>query len=132
MKASAWIFPIGAVLNVGGVFLCALLEWLSFKNTFRDTLDWRLAFLSTTFVPCLLVGAVLVIVGSIFDRQRLPAEQTRVRGVFCWIASGISFSLLASIGNVHRWTFTFIFPVFAGLVTGAILLSKPTDARPVQ
>jgi hypothetical protein len=128
VRASTWIFPIGAVLNVGGVFLCALLEWLSFRNT----LDWRFAFLSTTFMPSLLVGTVLVIVGSFFDRRRLPAEQTKVRGVFCWIASGISFSLLASIGNVHRWTFTFIFPAFAGLVTGAILLSKPTDTRPAQ
>jgi hypothetical protein len=74
---------MGAILNVGGVFLYALLEWHSFKST----QDWEFAALTPTFIPALLVGTVLVIVGSFFDRRRLPVARTRVRGVLCWIAS---------------------------------------------
>ena len=67
LKASAWIFPVGASLNLGGVFLYALLEWHSFENT----QDWEFTVLSATFIPSLLIGTVLVIVGSFFDRRRL-------------------------------------------------------------
>jgi hypothetical protein len=110
------------------VFLYALLE----KHSFENTQDWEFALLSATFIPSLLVGTLLVIVGSFFDRRRLPVARTRVRGVLCWITSGISFALVASVGNVHGWTFAFIFPAFAGFVAGAVLLSKLTDARPAQ
>jgi hypothetical protein len=126
LRSLRWAFPIGAILNVGGVFLYALLE----RHSFENTQDWEFAVLSATFIPLLLVGTVLVIVGSFFDRRRLPVAQTRVRGVLCWVTSGISFSLLVSIGNVHGWTFAFIFPAFAGFVTGAVLLSKLTDTGP--
>jgi hypothetical protein len=103
---------------MGGVFLCYLLE----RHSFENTRDWEFAFLSATFIPALLVGTLLVIVGSFFDRRRLPAAKARVRGILCWLTSGISFALGASIGNVHGWTFTFIFPTFAGFVAGAVLL----------
>ena len=128
MKASAWIFPVGASLNLGGVFLYALLEWHSFENT----QDWEFTVLSATFIPSLLIGTVLVIVGSFFDRRRLSVTQTRVRGVLCWVTSGISFALLETIGNVHGWTFAFIFPAFAGFGAGAVLLSKHSASETVQ
>jgi hypothetical protein len=124
LRVSKWVFPIGAALNVGGVFLYALLE----KHSFENTQDLEFTVLSATFIPSLLIGTVLVIVGSFFDRQRLPVTQTRVRGVLCWLTSGISVFLLNAVGNVHGWTFAFIFPAFAGFVTGAVLLSKLTDA----
>lgn len=114
-----WVFPLGAILNVSGVFLCALLEWHSLGNT----QDWRFAVLSNTFFPSLLVGTALVMIGSFLDRQRLPARQARRRGILCWVVSAVSFSLLASLGNVHSWTFTFIFPAFTGLIAGIIFLS---------
>ena len=125
---SRWAFPLGAILNVGGVFLYALLEWHSYYNT----QDWEFGVLSAAFLPALLIGTLLVIVGSFLDRRQLPVAKTRVRGVLCWLASGISFALWASIGNVHGWTFAFIFPAFAGFVTGAVLLSKLTDTKPAQ
>jgi hypothetical protein len=96
------------------------LEWHSFKST----QDWENAAHTATFIPALLVGTVLVIVGAFFDRRRLLVARTRVRGILCWIASGTSFSLWASIGNVHGWTFAFILPAFAGFLTGMVLLSK--------
>ena len=71
-RALKWVFPTGAILNVGGVFLYALLEWHSFENT----QDWEFALLSATFIPTLLVGTVQVIVGSFLDRRRLPVAQT--------------------------------------------------------
>jgi hypothetical protein len=37
-----------------------------------DTQDCEFAALSATFMPSLLVGTVLVIIGSFFDRRRLP------------------------------------------------------------
>lgn len=126
MTILKWVFPIGAILNIGGVFLYALLE----RHSYETTQDWEFAILSAIFIPCLLAGTALVIVGSFFDRQRLPAAQTRVRGVLCWVTSGISISLLALVGNVHGWTFAFIFPAFAGFVTGAVLLSKASGTGP--
>ena len=123
MKVSTWVFPIGAILTVGGVFLYALLEHHSFENT----QDWEFAILNATFIPFLLGGTLLVIVGSFLDRRRLPVAQTRVRGALCWVTSGVSVALLASTGNVHGWTFAFIFPAFAGFVTGGVLLTKLTD-----
>jgi hypothetical protein len=60
---------MSATLNVGGVFLYALLE----RHSFENTQDCEFAALSATFVPSLLlVGTVLVIIGSFFDRRRLP------------------------------------------------------------
>jgi hypothetical protein len=122
---SRWAFPLGAILNVGGVLLYALLEWHSYDNT----QDWKYGVLSATFLPSLLIGTLLVTVGSFFDRRKLPVAQTRVRGVLCWLVSGISFALCASIGNVHGWTFAFIFPAFAGFIAGAVLLSKLADTK---
>jgi hypothetical protein len=113
---------MGAILNVGGVFLYALLEWHSFKST----QDWEFAALITaTFMPALLVGTVLVIVGSFFsidDDCPWPGQEFGASSVGSQAA--ISFSLLASIGNVHGWTFAFLFPAFAGFLTGVVLLSK--------
>jgi hypothetical protein len=69
-----WVFPAGAILNVGGVFLYALLE----KHSFQNTQDWEFAVLSATFILSLLVGTVLVIVGSFFERRRLGLAQAGV------------------------------------------------------
>jgi len=120
MKALNWVFPIGAALTIGGVFFYAVLE----RHSFDSTDDWEFAILSRIFIPALLGGSVLAIVGSFIDRRRLPVARTRIRGVVCWIVSGVSFVLLAATGNVHGWTFTFIFPAFVGFLTGAIFLSK--------
>jgi hypothetical protein len=123
MKVLKWVFPTGAVLTIGGVFLCGLLE----RHSFDNTQDWEFTILSVIFMPALLLGSVLAIGGSLFDRRRLPVAQTRVRGLFCWLVGGISYLLGAATGNVHSWTFTFIFPAFVGLIAGAVLLSKLTD-----
>jgi len=122
MKAWNWVFPTGAILTVGGVFLYALVEHLSFGST--EGLGY--AILSQSFFPALLLGTVLAIVGSFIDRKRLLVAETRTRGVLCWAASGVSFLLLVTTGNVHGWTFTFIFPAFVGFVAGSIFLSKLT------
>ncbi len=125
MSASRWVFPTGAVLIVGGVALSALLEWESFGNT----RSWAFAVLSVTFLPSLLLGTPLAIIGSFVDRKRLPVTQVKARGKLCWAVSGISLLLLIATGNVHRWTFTYIFPTFAGFVAGAVLLSKCLGAE---
>src|ERR1700732_869297 len=120
MKVLKWLFPIGAFLTVGGVLLYAFAQRLSFG----DTRGWGFSLLSQTFFPALLIGAPLAIVGSFVERKRLSVKQTRLRGKFCWGVSALSFVLFQSIGNVHGWTFTFIFPAFVGFVAGAVLLSK--------
>ena len=124
MSASRWVFPAGAVLTVGGVLLCALLEWRSFGHT----QDWVFAILSQAFLPSLLLGAVLVIWGSFLDRKRLSAIQTKVRGKLCWTASCIALLFFITTGNVHSWTFTYILLAFVGFVTGAVLFSKPPES----
>lgn len=126
MKVLKWVFPTGALLTVGGVFLCALLEWHSFENT----QDWEYVILSKSFVPALLLGTILAVIGSVLDRRRLPITETRRRGITCWLASGVSLLLLIKIGNVHGWTITFMFPAFVGFVAGAVLLSKLTENNP--
>gem|GEM_PF-6952541 len=120
MKPLNWVFPTGAILTIGGVCLCALLDW----HSFYETRDWEFAVLSRSFPLALILGAILAIVGSFIDRQRLPIIQTRAIGLLCWAASGISFLLLITNFNVHGWTITFIFPVFVGFVTGLVFLSK--------
>ena len=126
MRALNVVFPIGATLTVGGVFLYALVERLSFGST----QDWWYSILSECFIPALLLGIMLAIAGSFIDRKRLPATQTRARGVLCWAVSGVSFLLFYTTGNVHGWTFTFIFPAFVGFIAGAVLLSKLTPRSP--
>jgi len=125
MSASRWVFPTGAILTIGGVVLCALLEWRSFGHT----QDWEFAILSETFLPSLLLGTVLAIVGSFLDRKRLPAIQTRVRAKLCWAASCTALLLFITTGNVHSWTFTYIFPTFVGFVAGAVLFFKPHESE---
>jgi hypothetical protein len=118
---SSLILLLGFATELAGVIdvLSALLE----RHSFENNLDWEHAVLSATFLPS-LPGTVVVIVGSWFDRSRLPLARTRVRGLLCWVTSGISIWLLNSIGNVHTWTYSFIFPAFATFVSGAILLSN--------
>jgi len=126
MKVLKWFFPIGAFLTVGGVFLYALVERLSFG----ETRGWAYSLLSRTFFPALLIGAPFAIVGSFVERKRLSVKQTRFKGIICWCVSVISFLLFVTIGNVHGWTFTFVFPAFVGFVAGAVLLSKFSANNP--
>ena len=126
MKVLKWLFPIGAFLTVGGVFLYALVERLSFG----DTRDWGYSLLSQTFLPALLIGAPVAIVGSFVERKRLSVKQTRFKGMICWGVSVLSFLLFLTIGNVHGWTFTFIFPTVVGFIAGAVLLSKSSANNP--
>jgi hypothetical protein len=126
-RALKWIFPAGATLTIGGVFLYAQLE----RHSFENTQDLEFVILSQFFLPVLLLGSLLAIVGSFLDRLRLTVRQTRVRGIMCWLASAVSFLLLDSIGNVHGWTFAFIFPAFVGFIVGAVFLSKLRDQASV-
>jgi len=126
LKALNWVFPIGAILTIGGVFLYGLVERLSFGNT----RVWWFSLLSETFFPALLIGSVLAIVGSFIERKRLLVKETRFRGIVCWAASAIAFLIFAMTGNVHGWTFTLIFPAFIGFVVGAVLLSKLGPGAP--
>jgi hypothetical protein len=125
MKRLSGLFPIGAIFTIGGVCLSALLEWHSFDNT----QDWEFAFLSQSFGPVLLLGTILAIVGSFVDRRLLSVSRARVRGIICWVVSGVSFLLLVAFGNIHRWTIMFVFPAFVGLVTGAVLLYKSNAVK---
>jgi hypothetical protein len=127
MRALKWVFPTGAILTIGGVFLYAQLE----RHSFENTQDLEFVILSQIFIPSLLLGSLLAIVGSVLDRLRLTVSQTRVRGIMCWLASAVSFLLFGTIGNVHGWTFAFIFPAFVGFIAGAVFLSKLRDQAPV-
>ena len=119
MSLLKWVFPTGAMLTVGGVFLSALMEHHGYEST---TQDWEFEILFQTSLPALLLGAVLTIVGSFIDKWRLPATQVKARGIICLIVSGVSFGLLATTGNVHGWTFTFFFPAFVGFIAAGVLL----------
>jgi hypothetical protein len=123
MRVLKLVFPIGAVMTVGGVFLYAQLE----RHSFENTQDLEFAVLSQIFMPVLLLGSGLAIVGSFLDRQHLTAKKSRARGLVCWLVSAVSFVLLGTIGNVHGWTFSFIFPAFVGFISGAVFLSKLSD-----
>jgi hypothetical protein len=52
MKVLKWLFPIGAFLTVGGVFLYALVERLSFGDTRGWGYSLLSQLLSDTFVWC--------------------------------------------------------------------------------
>jgi hypothetical protein len=121
-----FLFPIGAILTIGGVFLYALVEHLSFGGT----QSWVFAVLAQTFFPALLVGTPLAIIGSFVERSRLSVAQSRSRGMICLAVSAISFLLFFVRGNVHDWTFTFIFPAVVGFIAGVVLLSRLEDANP--
>ena len=123
MRVLKLVFPIGAVMTIGGVFLYAQLEW----HTFENTQDLAFTILSQIFLPVLLLGSVLAIAGSFLDRIRLTVKKSRARGLVCWLVSAVSFVLFATIGNVHGWTFAFIFPAFVGFISGAVFLSKVSE-----
>jgi uncharacterized membrane protein len=123
MKVENWLVPICIILIVVGIFLQFLLE----HHSFQTTQDLEFRVLSTTSFPVLMAGTIASIIAAFFVRRSLPAAQTRTAGILCWAASGISYALLATVGNVHGWTSAFMFPMFAGFVAGAILLSKLAD-----
>lgn len=75
-------------------------------------------------MPVLLLGSGLAIVGSFLDRKRLTVKKSRARGLVYWLVSFVSFVPVGTIGDVHSWTFTFLFPAFIGFISGAVLLSK--------
>jgi len=51
-----------------------------------DTQDCEFAALSATFMPSLLVSTVLVIIGSFFDRRRLPTAHRAQGGKTEWFS----------------------------------------------
>jgi hypothetical protein len=119
MTISRHIFPTGAILTVGGVLLYAALEKYSFVNT----QDWLFKFLLVTFLPALLVGTPLAIVGAVVDLRRLTPSEKKGRGLLCWIVAGISLASLILFGTVHGWTVSFFFPAVSGFFCGAIYLA---------
>jgi len=68
------------------------------------------------------MGSAFVIIGSFLDRQRLATRNVRMRGILCWVISAICFVLLRSLEN-QDWTFSLMFPAFAGLIAGIILVA---------
>lgn len=118
MTFSRGFFPVGVVLVIGGVAMAGELE----RHSFYNTQDWEARLLEAIFLPALLMGTVLVIVGSVFDRRKLAPKESKRRGLLCLLTSGLAFILLAAFGNVHGWTFMFFLPMLAGLISGAILL----------
>ena len=117
---SRFIFPTGASLTVAGVVLYSALEKLSFNSP----RDWLFAALEVTFLPALIIGTLLTIIGAAINRKRMSVATARRYGLLCLVASGISFALLKIIGNVHSWTFSFFFPAWAGFLAGVIYLTK--------
>ena len=121
-----FLFPVGSILTIGGVFAYAVLDCPSIGNA----PGWGFAILTQTFIPALLVGAPLAIVGSFVERSRLSVGQARFRGLVCLAVSAISFLLFLVRRNVHDWTFTCIFPAVVGFIAGVVLLSRLEDANP--
>jgi len=113
-----WVFPIGAALSVAGIVLNAVLD---FPGSERLP-EWAFITVSRAFLPMMLVGTAFLIVGAYLDRQRLAARQAKVRGILCWVLSAACFVLLRSFDSVHAWSFALMFPAFAGLIGGIILL----------
>lgn len=109
-----WIFPIGAALSVAGVVVNALWD--------QSSINWSFRVLSKSISPLLMMGSAFLIIGAFLDRQRLSARQARLRGVLCWVVSAACFTLLKSFDSVPGWSFALIFPAFAGLIAGIILL----------
>jgi len=118
---SAWVFPIGLFLTIGGVSLCSLSEIGIFESAKGPSYDT-----SPIFLFALLAGVPIAIVGAFLDRKRrrLAVAEARRRGWICWATFGVSFLLLAKTGNVHTCGFLLIFPAFAGFVAGVIFLWK--------
>jgi hypothetical protein len=90
-EMSLWrfLFPVGSILTIWGVFAYAVLD----RPSFGDTEGWGFAILSQTFLPALLIGAPLAIIGSFVERSRLSVFQARFRGMICLAVSAISFIL---------------------------------------
>jgi len=112
------VFPIGAALTVAGIVLNAVLD-IPGSERFPE---WTFIAVSRTFLPMMLMGTVFLIIGAYLDRQRMATRQARMRGTLCWVLSAACFVLLRSFDNVHAWTFALMFPAFAGLIGGIILL----------
>jgi hypothetical protein len=125
---SRFVFPTGASLTVAGVVLYAALE----KHSFESTGDWLSAALEVTFLPALVMGILLVIIGAAIDRKRMSVATARRHGLLCLVAAGVSFALLNAIGDVHSWTFSFFFPAWAGLLAGVIYLTKFNDVNAIS
>src|SRR5215467_8590575 len=77
MSVRKLLFPVGAGLTLGGVLLYAALDY----HSFNDTQDWLFAVLSNTFLPALLIGTPLAIVGSAIDRP-LTRKQAKTEACF--------------------------------------------------
>lgn len=74
MNLSRSLFPVGAILVIGGVAMTAELD----RRRFYNTQDWEFRLLETIFLPSLLLGTVLAPIGSAFDRRRLVAKQLKL------------------------------------------------------
>jgi len=98
LNLSRWLFPLGATLAVGSLAMSAMSPVFLFSA----------------------LGCVLAIVGAVFDKLRLPAEQSRMRGKLCLLFGGVSLILFWVFGNVHTWTFTFLPLMLAGFISAAV------------
>ena len=99
LNFSRWLFPLGAILAIGGLAMSAV---------------------SAFFLLLSLMGCLLAIVGAVFDKFRLAAEQLRVRGKLCLISGGLSLIAFWVNPNFHTWASAFFFVMLAGFTSGAV------------
>lgn len=125
--SARWLLVAGVGLSALGVVFYYQLE----RRSFVGTDDWQFRFLQSAFIPCLLIGLLVTLVGSACWAWQSPVSTVAICGALL-----LPLALLArrlTPVNVHDWTESldlssavafFIGILFLFLAIGRFIFSK--------
>lgn len=112
-----WLIPVGFSLALLGIGMSYQLE----RHSFERTDDFRFLFLEQAFIPVLLIGLLLGLVGCL-----IWAWHASIRALLIYGASFASGSLLFArldVVNVHGWTATLLPTWMVGVLLSIVFVS---------
>ena len=111
-----WLILIGLCLTVAGVLANFQLE----RHSFVNTQDSEFRFLSDTFLPILMLGLLMTLIGSLLWAWRATIRDLVLYGLGIIILVPLALALIPI--NIHGWTAAFMFVGAVGILVGALFL----------
>lgn len=116
-KLNRWFILIGVSLVALGVLFSYMLKQ-------HNSDDREFVFLSSTFLPMLLIGSVVTLAASVRWAWRAPILRLSAYGLL--LSASALVAAMATPINIHDWTVTLMFSYVTALSVGASFLTLGT------
>ena len=116
-SSARWVILIGICSTMVGVLSDLQLERHSFAMT---TIDFEFFFLERVFLPALILGLIVTLVGSILWGLHAPIRNVALWGLGIVVLVPLSLALIPI--NIHGWTMSLMLAGVGMTSIGGLLL----------